>query len=49
VEFANPSPDWISSRIWFDILSLTGLETFLPVVETFAEFVDGYKVFVVSF
>ncbi|KAF6028262.1 hypothetical protein EB796_013428 [Bugula neritina] len=43
VEFANPSPDWISSRIWFDILSLTGLETFLPVVETFAEFVDGYK------
>lgn len=43
-DLTNPAPDWISSRIWFDVLTLTAVEKFEPIVDTFADNVEGYKV-----
>ena len=43
-DIPNPSPDWISSRIWGDVLSLSAVEKFEPIVHTFSENVEGYKV-----
>ena len=39
----NPAPDWISERMWIDILTLPALSNFTPFAKEFPQLMDGFK------
>ena len=42
-ELPNPSPDWISERMWKDILTLPTLSKFSTLAEEFPQYLDQFK------
>ncbi|XP_074644244.1 dynein axonemal heavy chain 1-like [Tubulanus polymorphus] len=42
-EIENPAPDWVSDRIWGDILTLGALDAFSEFPEDFQNNVEGFK------
>ncbi len=42
-KLANPAPEWISERVWNDILTLPALPTFTKLAEEFSELTEGFK------
>ncbi|KAF5403840.1 Dynein heavy chain axonemal [Paragonimus heterotremus] len=43
-EVPNPAPEWISDRMWGDVLTLTALPNFATLPESVTENRDGFKV-----
>ncbi|KAF6774187.1 hypothetical protein AHF37_07990 [Paragonimus kellicotti] len=43
-EVPNPAPEWISDRMWGDVLTLTALPKFATLPESITENRDGFKV-----
>ena len=39
----NPATDWVSERMWMDILKLPALKNFTTLAKEFAEHSDGFK------
>ena len=39
----NPAPEWMSERVWNDILTLPALPTFAKLAEEFNEHTEGFK------
>ena len=39
----NPAPDWISERMWIDILTLPALSNFTSFAKEFPQLLDGFK------
>jgi len=39
----NPSPDWISDRVWGEILTLESLNSFSSFAEDFKNHLSVYK------
>ena len=39
----NPAPDWISERMWLDILTLPALPNFSSFAKEFSSLMDGFK------
>ena len=42
-ELPNPSPDWISERMWKDILTLPALPKFAQLAQEFEKYSEDYK------
>ena len=42
-EISNPAPDWISERVWLNILTMPSLLRFATFADEFAEHIDGFK------
>ena len=42
-ELPNPAPDWISERMWKDILTLPILPKFSSLAEEFSKYTVGFK------
>lgn len=42
-ELPNPAPDWISERMWRDILTLPVLPSFAKMAEEFGTYLEEYK------
>ena len=42
-QLSNPAPDWISERMWMDLLTLTTLPSLASLAEEFQEHLDGFK------
>jgi len=43
VAVANPAPEWITERIWSEILTLESLEPFKNFAVTFQNYLQQYK------
>lgn len=39
----NPAPDWISERMWLDILTLPALPNYSSFAKEFSQLLDGFK------
>ena len=39
----NPAPEWISERVWNDILTLPALPNYVKLAEEFSEHTEGFK------
>ena len=39
----NPAPDWISERMWMDILTLPALPNYSSFAKEFPQLLDGFK------
>ena len=39
----NPAPDWISERMWLDILTLPALPNYASFAKEFSQLLDGFK------
>ena len=39
----NPAPDWISERMWMDILTLPALPKYSSFAREFSELLEGFK------
>ena len=39
----NPAPDWISDRMWLDILTLPALPNYASFAKGFPQLLDGFK------
>lgn len=42
-QLPNPAPDWISERMWMDLLTLTSLPSLATLADEFLEHIDGFK------
>lgn len=43
-DLPNPAPEWISDRMWGDVLTLNALPSFSGIPESIADNRDGFKV-----
>ncbi len=43
VEVPNPAPEWITERIWLEILTLESLEPFKGFAQNFRTHIQDYK------
>ena len=43
IEIANPAPEWITARIWSEILTLESLEPFKGIAQNFHTYLENYK------
>ncbi len=42
-QLPNPAPDWISERMWIDLLTLSTLPCLATLPEEFENHIDGFK------